>query len=97
MDGRPGCTGKAGRAQRREFRSRVGRGADERGGHNGGGTHRRQNDEGEAELLVVAARPERLVDRRGVGWMIEQLEVSVLLAEPARPRSLWERLFGWER
>jgi nucleotide-binding universal stress UspA family protein len=40
---------------------------------------------------------ERLVDRHGVGWMVEQLEVSVLLAEPARPRSLWERLFGRSR
>ncbi|MFB6350649.1 MAG: amino acid transporter, partial [Bradymonadaceae bacterium] len=52
----------------------------------------------EYSLLILGASErgilQRLADRHGVAWMIEQLEVSVLLAEPSRPRSLWERLFG---
>jgi amino acid transporter/nucleotide-binding universal stress UspA family protein len=54
---------------------------------------------GEDYSLVILGASERgllqrLVDRHGLAWMVEQLGVSVILAEPTRPRSLWERLFG---
>jgi len=49
-------------------------------------------------LVVLGASErgllERLTRRGGLGDLVDRLPVSVLMAQPARPRSLWERLFG---